>query len=123
MINGKITWWEIRVPDMERAQAFYTTVFGAGTQQFDQYLMLLDPDGQPFGALEQTDDAVATDGWIRTYFATDELEVVLDRITAAGGSIEHGRALISEEFGWWAVARDPFGNWLGLCTSQPPAAS
>jgi predicted enzyme related to lactoylglutathione lyase len=121
MINGSITWWEIRVPDVEKAQAFYTAVFGATAQPWDRYVMLLDAEGKPFGALEQTQDMVPTDAYIRSYFLAEDLEAALETITAAGGSVERGRELISEEFGWWALARDPFGNWLGLCTSNAAA--
>lgn len=35
MVNGSITWWEIRVPNVEKAQAFYTAVFGATAQPWD----------------------------------------------------------------------------------------
>lgn len=122
MINGTIAWWEIRVADLEKAQAFYTSAFGAtATPVFENYLMLTGPDGKMFGALEQTTDLVPTDSYQRTYYGTDDLEATLAGIERAGGSVEKPRELISDEFGWWALARDPFGNWLGLCTSKPAA--
>lgn len=121
MLDPTISWFEIRVPDVTRAQKFYTEVFGLTAQPWDQYVMLVDGEGRPRFALEQTTDTVAPDGYLRSYLNSDDLEGDLARIERAGGRVERPRGLISEEFGWWALARDPFGNWLGLCTSAPPA--
>lgn len=121
-ISGQIAWWEIRVPDMDPAKAFYSTVFDAtAIEPFEGYVMLAGADGQPFGALEATTEPVPSDSYQRTYFSTDDLEATLAGIELAGGTVDKPRELISEEFGWWAQARDPFGNRLGLCTSKPAA--
>lgn len=121
MIEGNIAWWEIRVADLDAAKNFYSTVFGATVNDaFPGYAMLAGADGRPFGALEQTTDTVPTDSFQRTYHGTDDLEATLDAIEQAGGTVEKPRELISDEFGWWALARDPFGNRIGLCTSDAP---
>lgn len=121
MLNGNIAWWEIRVTDLEAAKAFYGTVFGAKvTDMFPGYAMLAGDDGRPFGALELTTDAVPTQSYQNTYFGTEDLEATLGAIERAGGTVDKPRELISDEFGWWALARDPFGNRLGLCTSKAP---
>ncbi len=121
-VEGPIAWYEIQVPDLERATAFYTAVFGATSQPWEQYVMLVDADGRPLCALEQSATPVPQEPAVRIYFQAPDLEAACEAVVAAGGSVEKERALISEEFGWWALARDPFGHWLGLCTDQPARA-
>jgi predicted enzyme related to lactoylglutathione lyase len=120
-VEGPVAWYEVQVPDLERATAFYTAVFGATAQPWEQYVMLLDGTGRPFAALERSDVPPPEQPAVRVYFQAPDLEAALAAVVAAGGSVEHERALISEEFGWWALARDPFGHWLGLCTDRPAA--
>lgn len=120
-VQGAIAWYELQVPDLDRATAFYTAVFGATAQPWEQYVMLLDPDGRPFAALERSEAPVPAEPAVRIYFQAPDLEAALAAVVGAGGSVERERGLISEEFGWWALARDPFGHWLGLCTDRPAA--
>jgi len=103
------------VPDIERAAAFYARVLGTPGERvwesrhyFDcggTLLALLDPRRDGFGR-----DAAPSPELV--YFAVDDLEEVLARVTAAGGRCRDdgiaGRAWGERSF----YAEDPFGNPL-----------
>jgi predicted enzyme related to lactoylglutathione lyase len=50
---------------------------------------------------------------------TADLEGTLERVVAAGGTVVKPRAVISEEYGWFALLADPDGLTIGLSTSRP----
>jgi len=57
---------------------------------------------------------------VRTYYPVDDLTATLASVTGHGGAVATEPELISEEFGWYAVGTDPFGNRIGLCSGNPP---
>jgi predicted enzyme related to lactoylglutathione lyase len=121
--DNTVTWWEIQVPDLEAAQAFYGAAFGWTFQEFyDGFLMCLAPDGSMIGGLEQSEGSVG-DRQVRIYVQTSDLEATLQRGVAAGGTVVKPRALISDEFGWYAILTDPSGHQIGVATSRPAPES
>ena len=121
MARPTVGFWELRVTDIEKASDFYTTVLGLVASPWGEYVMLSTPDGAPMGSLEQVADAPPSDGFFRPTFDSEDLEADLAAVEAAGGSVLVPRAVISEEYGWWAAVADPFGNRLQLATNSPPA--
>ncbi len=118
--DNTVTWWEIQVPDIEGGKAFYGAVFGWTFADFGEgFAICQGPDGATIGGLEQVDGGAAAGRHVRVYVQTADLEAALERVTGAGGTVLKPRALISEEFGWWALVADPAGLTIGLCTGRP----
>ena len=114
-----ITWFEVRVTDLELATKFYSTVFDVTASPWEQYALMSDADGRPVFALEPVEAAPPTDAYVRPTWDVEDLEATVELVRSAGGTVELEREVISEEFGWWALARDPFGNYLAFATSNP----
>lgn len=113
-----VTWWEVPVADLDRAQAFYGAVFGWTFQPFgDGYLGIFNESGM-IGGLFQAPDKVDGDG-IRVYVNVADLEAVLAAAERAGGSVTHPREEVGGDMGWWAEIADDGGRRLGLCTGNP----
>jgi len=120
-----ISWFEVPVANMERAQKFYETVFGVQTTVHDMggVLMGLFPPAEDItapgisGALVQHSEYVpsASDGPL-LYFNSQsgDLSDELERVVAAGGKILQPKKLISNEIGYMAVVLDSEGNRIAL---------
>jgi len=114
-----IAWIEIPVIDLERATAFYADVFRLTFEREDI------GDGNPkslfpassgiSGALSQGPDwTPSRDGVLLYLSGGDDLQVVLDRVVAAGGSVAEPQQAVDATSGFWARFRDTEGNILGL---------
>ena len=116
----RLDWWEIPVPDLEEATQFYGAVFGWTFKPFgDDYLSAHGPDDTMLGGIFKAPAEELGNG-VRITFGTDDLEAVLERVTAAGGTVVNPRSEIGGDMGWWAAFTDPAGRWLGLSTTNPP---
>jgi predicted enzyme related to lactoylglutathione lyase len=107
------------VPDIERAAAFYTTVFetpglrvSPGRHYFDcggTLLACYDPMADGDGGLE--DWRFHPSQYL--YFAVSDLEATLARVQSAGGTVTEGIELMS-----WGermfYAQDPFGSRISF---------
>lgn len=118
-VTATIGWYEIRVTDVEAAKRFYTAVFDVEIAPWEQeeFTMLVDPLGAPMFALEHVTAEPAGDAYLRPTWDTADLEGALALVLAAGGTVAQTRTEIGGGFGWWASARDPFGNYLCFSTS------
>ena len=110
-----MVWGEIPVTDMDKAVAFYNTVFG--------YQSVIDTSGPNpmavLGGLENTAGAhlypgtPAPDGGNTIHLGLpDSLEAGMARCTAAGGTVVSPPIQIPP--GRFAYAKDPDGNSIGL---------
>jgi predicted enzyme related to lactoylglutathione lyase len=114
-----VAWFDIQVPDLEAAKSFYGAVFGWTFTPFGEtFVTITTPDGNMIGGMDQVTGEPAG-RQVRIYLATDELEGVLSRVEKAGGTVDTGRTLITEEYGWSATLVDPSGLKIGLWTSKP----
>ena len=119
--RNAINWFEIPVADLERAQKFYETIFG-------MQLIPMDLPGLKM-RMFPTDDTKGTSGAI--IFAPEfyqpsangtmvylngnpDLQNVLDKVEAAGGTIAMPKTAISPEIGFMAVMMDTEGNRVAL---------
>ncbi len=115
----EMNWWEIPVPDLDDAKRFYGEVFGWTFQPFgEDYFAALGPDGNMLGGIFKASDEELGNG-VRITFKTDELEVALERVTGAGGTVVTQRSEIGGDMGWWAAFTDPAGRWIGFSTDRP----
>jgi hypothetical protein len=123
MANGEICWWEIDVPDIERAKTFYATAFGwefEGMPGFEGYEMVKLGD-RTIGAIQASSEPEPAGRGVALYVESDDLEGATARVEGAGGSVERPRSPIGGTMGWFALVRDPFGLRLGVWTDRPAA--
>jgi uncharacterized protein len=117
-----ISWFEIPTVDIDRAQKFYETIFDM------QMIPLDDPHIQmrlfPIENMEDVGGSIvfnkdfykptATDGALIYLNANPDVQIILDRIEAAGGKIAVPKTQISPEYGYMAIFIDSEGNRVGL---------
>ncbi|MGC5584460.1 VOC family protein [Ornithinimicrobium sp. W1665] len=113
MAHGDITHIDIPVSDMDRAQAFYSTLFGwhiAELPGFEGYPMWQAPNEISGGGLTPRSEGFTQP---RSYVEVDSIEETLRAVQDQGGRVVMDRSPISET-SWWAIFEDPDGNTVGL---------
>ncbi|SNZ00609.1 hypothetical protein SAMN06265377_2434 [Flagellimonas pacifica] len=121
MEQNMVSWFEIPVSDMNRAKAFYDTVFQIEiqVQNFEGTLMGWFPwaEGKPGanGSLIQHESykPSGTEG-VLIYFASSDVQNEMDRVEAAGGKILKPKTQISPEVGYMGLFLDSEGNRIAL---------
>ena len=122
-MKNAISWFEIPTQDIGRAQKFYEAIFGITMMPMDmpnikmRMFPLEDTMTQVGGALVDSGGfhkASATDGPLIYLQANPDVQIILDRVVAAGGSIMVPKTEISPEYGFMAVIIDTEGNRIGL---------
>jgi predicted enzyme related to lactoylglutathione lyase len=117
-----ISWFEIPTTDIDRAQKFYETIFDMQMIPMDNphIQMRLFPTenmGNVGGSIVFNKDFYKpsqTDGPIIYLNANPDVQIVLDRIEAAGGKIAVPKTQISPEYGYMAIFIDSEGNRVAL---------
>jgi uncharacterized protein len=117
-----ITWWEIQVPDLGQAEAFYGGVFGWTFKQFmEGYDAAYDADGKMVCGIMKAEGEPAG-RQIHVVFdlsAKETLEQTLAKVTEHGGSVRTPRTLIAADMGWYATVVDPSGLSFDFWTGDP----
>jgi uncharacterized protein len=122
MADGTITWWELDVPDIERAKLFYGAILPwhfESMEGFDGYV-LIRAGGNQIGALQASDSGEPSGRRFTVYAQVADLEDTLDRARRAGGTVEVERHEVPGNQ-WFGQVRDPFGLTIGFLTSNPAA--
>ena len=115
-----ITWFEIPVADLDRAQAFYETVLARKLRRenLGGDALAVFPYDRPAtgGALQAGASAAARTGSsIRIYLdCMPSIDATLARIEAAGGQIVAPKSALPPGMGFIAHMRDTEGNEVGL---------
>ena len=115
-----ITWFEIPVADLDRAQAFYETVLARKLRRenLGGDALAVFPYDRPAtgGALQAGASAAARSGSsIRIYLdCMPSIDATLARIEAAGGQIVAPKSALPPGMGFIAHMRDTEGNEVGL---------
>ncbi len=116
-----IVHFEVPAGDADRAQGFYSSVFGwpiesSGFPGID-YRMV---QGEPGGAVYASEGGA--DG-ITIYFGSEDIEATLGQIRGAGGEAEDRQPIPG--VGWFARCKDTEGNSFSVFQSDesvaPPA--
>ena len=121
--NNAISWFEIGSSNLDRATKFYETIFNISLIAMD--LENIKMRMFPITAMENgvggalVDSAgfhkpSATDGPLIYLNGNPDVQDILDKIPAAGGSILVPKTAISAEYGFIAVFIDTEGNRIGL---------
>lgn len=120
--KNAISWFEIGSADLNRAQKFYETIFDIQLipMDMDQIKMRMFPLEDMMGVGGAIVDSggfhkpSATDGPLIYLNGNPDVQIVLDRVVAAGGQIMVPKTEISPEYGFMAVILDTEGNRIGL---------
>ncbi len=126
MVGNAISWFEIPVTDIERAQAFYELIFNISmvpleTPQFTMRMFPVDNRNSVGGALMKSTGSYTpspTDGPLIYLNANPDLQQVLDKIEIAGGKILIPKTQISPEYGYMAIVIDVENNRIGLHSTK-----
>ena len=122
-MKNAISWFEIPADDLDRAQKFYEAIFGIQMIPMDMENMKMrmfpidDPMTGVGGALVCSGGfhkASATDGPLVYLNGNPDVQLVLDKVADAGGSVMVPKTEISPEYGFMAVILDTEGNRVGL---------
>ena len=120
-----INWFEIPVSDMQRAKAFYENIFQMEIATQDMmdmnYGMFPYEMGSSIitGALAKSPNHHPGPGGVIIYLnGNPDIQLVLDRVVAAGGKIMMPKTPISPEIGAMAVIIDTEGNNIGLHSNK-----
>lgn len=124
-----ISWFEIPVADINRAQTFYEAIFGFKmiTADFPNIQMRMFPIDNPMGVGGALCDSggfhkpSASDGPLVYLNGNPDVQLVLDKVEAAGGTIMVPKTEISPEHGFMAVFIDTEGNRVALHSIPQPS--
>lgn len=121
-VKNAINWFEIPVSDFDRAKKFYETIF-----DFEMPVMEMGDSKMGFLLYNQQEEGVggcicsgegytpAGHGGVKTYLnGGSDLQIVLNRVAPAGGSVTMEKTQITPEFGYMGFFQDTEGNVLGL---------
>ena len=121
--RNAISWFEIPAADLDRATRFYETIFQAKLIPMDldnirmRMFAITDMENGVGGAIVDSNGfhrPSATDGPLIYLNGNPDVQIILDRVEAAGGSIMVPKTAISPEYGFMAVIIDTEGNRIGL---------
>ena len=114
-----IVWFEIPARDLARATAFYEAVLDIVTVPEDigdgnPKSLIPGPDGMAGSIAQGPDWAPSADGIVIYLSGGDDLQVLLDRVVPAGGTIVEPKQPVEATQGFWGRFRDTEGNVIGL---------
>lgn len=122
-MNNAISWFEIPTMDINRAQQFYETVFSITmiTMDMPNIKMRMFPLDDPMkgigGSLVDSGGyhkPSATEGPLIYLNGNPDVQVLLNKVEAAGGKIVLSKTQISPEYGDMGVFLDTEGNRVAL---------
>ncbi len=122
-MNNAISWFEIPATDLQRAQTFYESIFDVSLIPMDMpnIKMRMFPIDDPMNGIGGAvvdgggfHKPSATDGTLVYLNGNPDVQIVLDKVIAAGGTIMVPKTEISPEYGFMAVIMDTEGNRIGL---------
>lgn len=122
VLNSAISWFEIPVTDFARAQAFYQTIFNTEIQEMQMGPLRMgmfpyDQEGTGIGGALCHGEGYtpAAHAGVKVYLnGGDDLNVVLQRVDAAGGSVVMNKVEIAPGMGHMGFFTDTEGNVVGL---------
>lgn len=122
-MNHAISWFEIPSTDLDRATRFYETIFQLELIPLDvaQIRMRMFPIDDPAtgigGAVVYAEGFYSpsnTQGTLIYLNANPDVQTILDRVEAAGGTVVVPKTEISPDYGYMGIFIDTEGNRIGL---------
>jgi predicted enzyme related to lactoylglutathione lyase len=118
MFKNSISWFEIRVNDLEASKEFYEAVLSIKMGQFTvneqkMYTFPSEEEGISGAILKEEPFRPSSNGTI-VYLNTEDIDKVLKNVSARERRIIIPKMLIDENIGYSAVFEDFDGNFIGL---------
>ncbi len=119
-----VAWFEIPVTDMDRAKAFYESVFKIeiNLQDIGGVMMAFFPANPEapgaMGSLMKYESYIPSHEGTLIYFSSEDVQIELDRINNAGGKVLQDKVQISPEIGYMGVFQDTEGNRIALYSQK-----
>ena len=109
---------ELPSTDLRISKEFYERVFGWRVELLDdgEYAFFREPTVS--GGFDPARMPSPDDSGPRVMIEVASIEDKIKEIVEAGGKLLKQRTLISEDFGYYALFRDPSGNTLGLWSKK-----
>lgn len=121
MAHGEYNHIEIPADDLQRAQRFYSELFGwkvESTEGFPDYLVYrTGGEGSLGGGIGKRGESAGQQ--TRNYIEVDSLDEALKKVEQLGGSVKQPRMDIGGDMGFFAVATDSEGNEIALYENAP----
>jgi uncharacterized protein len=123
VFKNAINWFEIATVDFDRAVKFYETIFACTLHQMVMGDLKMagfpiEPGGSGGALVHQPDYyKPSADGALIYLNGNPDLQLVLDRVVAAGGTIINAKKLIAPHIGYMALILDSEGNRIALHSS------
>lgn len=121
MMHHAISWFEIPVTDFERARKFYSAIYDfempvseMGANKMGFFLFDMQKQGIGGSIVQGEGYSPSRDGCKIYLNGGRDLQVVLNRVEAAGGQIIMQKTQISEDIGYFAIFVDTEGNLINL---------
>ncbi|MBN2082337.1 VOC family protein [bacterium] len=113
-MSNSICHIELAVADLAAASAFYGDVFGWRTIPIGGRDALWDAGDGPGGGFSLDDPSAGGGQRTVAFVKVEDIEVTLAKIGELGGAMVKPKTKISDEFGFYALFKDPGGTVLGL---------
>lgn len=123
-MENLINWFEIPALDFRRAVDFYKGILGLPqmeeSEMFGTTMGFFPMDGKNVsGAIVKGDGYQPSQDGVTIYLnGGKDLQVILDKVGPAGGTVIVPKTQISEEMGYFALFIDTEGNKIGLHSPQ-----
>jgi uncharacterized protein len=115
---GKFVWHEQVSEDPTQAQAFYTQLFGWGTEAFKpdelDYTMI-SSGGQTHGGFSKAMEGAPPPHWL-SHVGVENLDETIEKAKSAGGEVAAG-PFDMEDVGRMAILKDPQGAFISAYQS------
>ncbi|WP_062465348.1 VOC family protein [Demequina soli] len=120
---GVLSWFEIPASDLARATAFYEAVLGVALVPEDigdgMPKSLIPDGGRMVGSVAFGSDwKPSATGPVLYLDGGEDLQEMLDRAVAAGGTVVEPKQPVDATSGFWARFRDTEGNILGVLSPR-----
>ena len=118
--KSAINWFEIPATDFDRAVRFYSEIYAYQLPTRDMGHIRMgffqhEPGAGTGGAIVAGEGYAPSTAGAKLYLNSGpDLSVVLERVTAAGGSVVKAKTQISPEIGYYAIIDDSEGNRVYL---------
>jgi predicted enzyme related to lactoylglutathione lyase len=123
-MENLINWFEIPALDFRRAVDFYKGILSLPqmeeSEMFGTTMGFFPMDGKNVsGAIVKGDGYQPSQDGVTIYLnGGKDLQVILDKVGPAGGTVIVPKTQISEEMGYFALFIDTEGNKIGLHSPQ-----
>lgn len=121
--ENPVVWFEIYVDDLQRAQAFYETVFEVKLTELpnaseEEIQMLAFPNdmeskNRASGVLAKMEGFKAGNNSTIVYFMSEDCSMEVSRVEKAGGKVFKPKMSLGE-YGFMALIIDSEGNMIGI---------